>query len=84
MVYLETDQSKGKLFWALCTTINDDDDDDDDDNSNDNDNDNNNNNNNNNNMIKIIIIIITKIITINSITSIALFTYKWSGEKSIR
>ena len=80
MVYLETDQSKGKLFWALCTTINDDDDDDDDDNSNDNDND-----NNNNNMIIIIIIIITKIIiTINSITSIALFTYKWSGEKSIR
>ena len=77
MVYLETDQSKGKLFWALCTTINDDDDDD--DNSNDNDND------NNNNMIIIIIIIITKIIiTINSITSIALFTYKWSGEKSIR
>ena len=35
-------------------------------------------------MIKIIIIIITKIITINSITSIALFTYKWSGGKSIR
>ena len=80
MVFLETDQSKGKLFWALCTTINDDDEDD--DNSNDNDNDNNNNNNNNNN---IIIIIITKIIiTINSITSIALFTYKWSGGKSIR
>ena len=80
MVFSETDQSKGKLFWALCTTINDDDDDDD-DNSNDNDND----NNNNNMIIIIIIIIITKIIiTINSITSIALFTYKWSGEKSIR
>ena len=42
MVFLETDQSKGKLFWALCTTINDDDDDDD--------------NNNNNNIIIIIII----------------------------
>ena len=76
MVFLETDQSKGKLFWALCTTINDDDDDDDDDNINDNDNDNNNNNNNNNNK--------RVIITINSITSIALFTYKWSGGKSIR
>ena len=73
MVFLETDQSKGKLFWALCTTINDDDDDD--DNINDNDNDNNNNNNNNNKRV---------IITINSITSIALFTYKWSGGKSIR
>ena len=78
MVFLETDQSKGKLFWALCTTINDDDEDD--DNSNDND-----NNNDNNIIIIIIIIIITKtIITINSITSIALFTYKWSGGKSIR
>ena len=81
MVFLETDQSKGKLFWALCTTINDDDEDDD----NSNDNDNNNNNNNNNNIIIIIITIITKtIITINSITSIAIFTYKWSGGKSIR
>ena len=80
MVFLETDQSKGKLFWALCTTINDDDEDD--YNSNDNDN---NNNNNNNIIIIIIIIIITKtIITINLITSIALFTYKWSGGKSIR
>ena len=83
MVFLETDQSKGKLFWALCTTINDDDEDD--YNSNDNDNNNNNNNNNNNIIIIIIIIIITKtIITINSITSIAIFTYKWSGGKSIR
>ena len=45
MVFLETDQSKGKLFWALCTTINDDDDDDDDDDD----------NNNNNNIIIIII-----------------------------
>ena len=43
MVFLETDQSKGKLFWALYTTINDDDDDDDDD------------DNNNNNIIIIII-----------------------------
>ena len=80
MVFLETDQSKGKLFWALCTTINDDDEDDD----NSNDNDNNNNNNNNNNNIIIIIIITKTIITINSITSIAIFTYKWSGGKSIR
>ena len=71
MVFLETDQSKGKLFWALCTTINDDDEDD--DNSNDNDN----NNDNNIIIIIIIIIIIKTIITINSITSIALFTYKW-------